>query len=99
MPLEGDVSVVLVVEVLLLAASSEAPHHGDEPGRLGTLMRVRGLARVPPTHRLQQSSKETTCWVDYTSICSESERERRESPSLVQMHTQTIHRPVKEKCT
>ena len=52
---------------------------------------------MPPTHRLQQSSKETTCWMDYTSICSESEREREESPSLVQMHTQTIHRPVKVK--
>ena len=98
MPLEGDVSVVLVVEVLLLTARSEAPHHGDEPRRLGTLVRVRRFARVPATHRLQQSSEETTCWMDYTSICSESEREG-ESPSLVQMHAQTIHRPVKVEGT
>lgn len=52
-PLEGDVSVVLVVEVLLLAAGSEAPHHGDEPGRPGTLVGVRRLAGVPSTHRLK----------------------------------------------
>ena len=72
MPLEGDVSVVLVVEVLLLTAGSEAPHHGDESRRPGALVGVRRLTGVPATHRLEQSSEESTCWVDgwvdYTSI-------------------------------
>ena len=40
-PLEGDVAVVLVVEVLhLLCAPGRAAHHGDESRSLGTLLRV-----------------------------------------------------------
>ena len=39
-PLERDVAVVLVVEILLLVsrARTGATHHGDEAGGLGTLL-------------------------------------------------------------
>ena len=60
MPLEGDVSIVLIIQVLLLIDWTWAPHHGDEPRRLHTLTAVRRLARVPSSDGLQQSPQEST---------------------------------------
>ena len=60
MPLEGDMSVVLVVQVDSLVGGPRGAHHGDKAWGVGALLGVGGLALVSAAHRLEKCAHEPT---------------------------------------
>ena len=61
MPLESDVSVVLIIQVNPLVGGSGGPHHGDETRGVGALLAVDGLTLVPSSDCLKESAHVATC--------------------------------------